>query len=148
KGGKAIKKFDIPVYYRSTITGRIKEIRRLGDPRKQDFTPSSLDFGPVALYLARQFGFCYGVEHAIEISYRAIDENLGRRIFLLSQMIHNPEVNNYLRNRGVRFIMDTDGTQFIPWEEILPNDIVIIHAFGTTLEIEDRLLQRGVQVEQ
>jgi len=102
----------------------------------------------VAFYLARHFGFCYGVENAIEISYRAIDENPGRRIFLLSQMIHNPEVNNDLRNRGVRFIMDTDGTQFIPWEEILPNDIVIIPAFGTTLEIEDRLLQRGVQVEQ
>src|SRR5690606_6894992 len=56
--------------------------------------------------------------------------------------------NNDLRNRGIKFIMDTDGTQFIPWEEILPDDIVIIPAFGTTLEIEERLRQRGVQVEQ
>ncbi|HEX7016055.1 MAG TPA: 4-hydroxy-3-methylbut-2-enyl diphosphate reductase [Cyclobacteriaceae bacterium] len=143
-----MKKFDIPVYYRSTITGRIKEIRRLRDPRKQDFSPSCQDFGPVSFYLARHFGFCYGVENAIEISYRALDENPGRRVFLLSQMIHNPEVNNDLRNRGVRFIMDTDGTQFIPWEEILPDDIVIIPAFGTTLEIEEQLNRRGVQVAQ
>lgn len=99
-------------------------------------------------YLARHFGFCYGVENAIEISYRALDENPGRRVFLLSQMIHNPEVNNDLRNRGIRFIMDTDGTQFIPWNEILPDDIVIIPAFGTTLEIEDRLHKLGVQVAQ
>lgn len=148
KKRRVIKKFDIPVYYRSTITGRVKEIRRLRDPRKKDFSPSCLDFGPVAFYLARHFGFCYGVENAIEISYRALDENPDRRVFLLSQMIHNPEVNNDLRNRGIRFIMDTDGTQFIPWEEILPDDIVIIPAFGTTVEIEDRLRQRGVKVEQ
>lgn len=102
----------------------------------------------MSFYLARHFGFCYGVENAIEISYRALDENPGRRVFLLSQMIHNPEVNNDLRNRGVRFIMDTDGTQFIPWEEILPDDIVIIPAFGTTLEIEEQLNRRGVQVAQ
>lgn len=143
-----IKKFDIPVYYRSTITGRIKEIRRMLDPRKQDFSPSRLDFGPVVFYLARHFGFCYGVENAIEISYRALDDNPADRVFLLSQMIHNPEVNRDLQQRGIRFIMDTDGTQFIPWEEIHSNDIVIIPAFGTTLEIETRLRERGVRVEQ
>lgn len=118
------------------------------DPRKQDFSPSKLDFGPVAFYLARHFGFCYGVENAIEISYRALDENPDKRVFLLSQMIHNSEVNRDLQQRGVRFIMDTDGSQFIPWHEIQSKDIVIIPAFGTTLEIEHKLHQRGVRVEQ
>jgi len=69
-------------------------------------------------------------------------------VLLLSQMIHNQEVNNDLRQRGVQFIMDTDGTQFIPWEEINTEDIVIIPAFGTTLEVEHQLKQRGVQVQQ
>jgi 4-hydroxy-3-methylbut-2-enyl diphosphate reductase len=143
-----IKKFQIPAYYRSSITGRIKEIRRSKDLRKQDFTPTLLDFGPVQFYLARHFGFCYGVENAIEISYKALEDNPHKRVFLLSQMIHNQEVNDDLQGRGIKFIMDTDGTQFIPWDEVHQDDIVIIPAFGTTLEIEQLLSDKGVQVEQ
>jgi len=116
--------------------------------RKQDFSPARLDFGPVVIYIARHFGFCYGVENAIEISYRAIEENKGRRVFLLSQMIHNQEVNSDLQSRGVQFIMDTDGTQLIPWSDLKGDDIVIIPAFGTTLEIEHRLLDMGIEVQQ
>ena len=116
--------------------------------RKQDFAPSVLDFGSVVFYLARHFGFCYGVENAIEISYKALQENPSKRVFLLSQMIHNQEVNRDLEARGIRFIMDTDGRQFIPWEDIQPEDVVIIPAFGTTLEIENLLLGKGVAVEK
>lgn len=116
--------------------------------RKQDFRPSELDFGPVKFFIARHFGFCYGVENAIEISYKALEENPDKRVFLLSQMIHNQEVNNDLQSRGIKFIMDTDGTQFIPWSEINNNDIVIIPAFGTTLEIERLLFEKGVEVQQ
>lgn len=144
----AIKKFDIPAYYRSSLTGRIKEIRRLKDLRKQDFSPSVLDFGPVVFYLARHFGFCYGVENAIEISYKALEENESKRVFLLSQMIHNQEVNRDLENRGITFIMDTDGRQLIPWDEIRSDDVVIIPAFGTTLEVENLLLDKGVEVQK
>lgn len=118
------------------------------DLRKQDFSPTVLDFGPVRFYLARHFGFCYGVENAIEISYRALEENPGRRVYLLSQMIHNQEVNADLQSRGIRFIMDTDGRQFIPWNDIDKDDIVIIPAFGTTLEIEHTLLDKGVEVQK
>ena len=99
-------------------------------------------------YIARHFGFCYGVENAIEISYRALEENPDKRVFLLSQMIHNQEVNNDLSSKGIRFIMDTDGTQFISWDELRPEDIVIIPAFGTTLEIEKRLSDIGIQIEK
>lgn len=116
--------------------------------RKQDFAPSVLDFGPVVFYLARHFGFCYGVENAIEISYRALEENPSKKVFLLSQMIHNQEVNRDLQGRGIQFIMDTDGRQFIPWEEIKHEDVVIIPAFGTTLEIENLLLDKGVEVQK
>lgn len=102
----------------------------------------------MVFYLARHFGFCYGVENAIEISYKALEENRTKRVFLLSQMIHNQEVNRDLQSRGIQFIMDTDGRQFIPWEEIKPEDVVIIPAFGTTLEIENLLLDKGVEVQK
>ncbi|MCZ8217455.1 MAG: 4-hydroxy-3-methylbut-2-enyl diphosphate reductase, partial [Cyclobacteriaceae bacterium] len=143
-----MKKFDIPAYYRSSITGKVKEARRIKDLRKQDFTPTVLDFGSVQFVLARHFGFCYGVENAIEISYRAIEENPDKKVYLLSQMIHNQEVNNDLQSRGIEFIMDTDGSQFIPWEKVNANDVVIIPAFGTTIEIENFLLDKGVEVQK
>jgi len=126
----------------------VKESRRLKDLRKQDFVPTVLDFGPVQFILARHFGFCYGVENAIEISYRALEESANKNVYLLSQMIHNQEVNNDLQSRGIKFIMDTDGTQFIPWKKISKEDVVIIPAFGTTLEIEHLLLDKGVEVQK
>ena len=116
--------------------------------RKQDFSPSVLDFGPLRFILARHFGFCYGVENALEISYRALEENKSKKVYLLSQMIHNQEVNSDLLDRGIQFIMDTDGTQFIPWKEIGKDDIVIIPAFGTTREIEKLLSDKGVQIQR
>ncbi|MGB0368296.1 MAG: 4-hydroxy-3-methylbut-2-enyl diphosphate reductase [Flavobacteriales bacterium] len=143
-----MKKFDIPSFYRSPIIGPLKEARKKTDPRKQDFTPTVLDFGPVQFYIARHFGFCYGVENAIEISYRALDENPGKRIFLLSQMIHNPAVNDDLQGHGIKFIMDTGGKQLIAWDEITSEDIVITPAFGTTVEIENLLKEKGIKPEQ
>ena len=116
--------------------------------RKQDFSPTVLNFGPVQFYIARHFGFCYGVENAIEISYKAIEENPDKRVFLLSQMIHNQEVNNDLQSRGIKFIMDTDGHQFISWSELKSEDVVIIPAFGTTVEIEHLLLEKGLEVQK
>ena len=110
-----MKQFDVPDFYRSPIIGKIKSLRRDSDPRKKDFTTTLLDFGPVRFLIARHFGFCYGVENAIEIIYRAIEENPEKRIFLLSEMIHNPEVNADLLDRGVKFMMDTYGKQLIAW---------------------------------
>jgi 4-hydroxy-3-methylbut-2-en-1-yl diphosphate reductase len=120
----------------------------LSDLRKQDFSPAVLDFGTVQFILARHFGFCYGVENAIEISYRAIDENPEKNIFLLSQMIHNQDVNQDLQSRGVKFILDTDGTQIIPWDQVRISDIVIVPAFGTTLEIEGLLADKGIEIKK
>lgn len=139
-----MKKFDIPQFYRSSAISRIKENRKDNDPRKTDFSPTLLDFGPVRFYVARHFGFCYGVENAIEISYRTIEENPGKRIYLLSEMIHNPGVNDDLKSRGVKFIMDTAGNQLIGWNELRKEDIIIIPAFGTTLETEKILNDIGI----
>lgn len=138
------RQFDVPEFYRSSIISTVKEARRITDPRKKDLSPSVLDFGPVRFKIARHFGFCYGVENAIEIAYRALEENEGRRIFLLSEMIHNPHVNSDLQRRGIRFLRTTHGEQLIPLDELRADDVVIIPAFGTSLEVEEELEAQGI----
>jgi 4-hydroxy-3-methylbut-2-enyl diphosphate reductase len=139
-----MKKFDIPHFYRSSFITKIKNTRKDSDPRKKDFTPTLLDFGPIRFYLARHFGFCYGVENAIEIAYKTIEENPGKQIYLLSEMIHNPSVNSDLEKLGVKFLQDTAGKHLIEWDELSKDDIVIIPAFGTTIEIEKKLNEIGI----
>lgn len=139
-----MKSFNVPIIYRSPLISAIKAKRKAADKLKKDFTPTLLDFGPLKIYLARHFGFCYGVENAIEISFRAVDENPGKRIFLLSEMIHNPQVNDDLQARGVQFLMDTHGKQLVAWEELTKDDVVIIPAFGTTIEIAEKLSSIGI----
>ena len=142
-----MKNFDVPEFYQSSIIKTIKNKRKSLDLKKKDFTPTILDFGPVQFHLARHFGFCYGVENAIEISYKAIEENPNKNIYLLSQMIHNPIVNDDLLAKGLKFIMDTQGNQLIPWDEINNDDVIITPAFGTTIEIEELLRRKGVKLE-
>jgi 4-hydroxy-3-methylbut-2-en-1-yl diphosphate reductase len=139
-----MKKFVIPDFYKSSVISRIKDYRKNEDPLKRNFAPTMLDFGSVRFFIARHFGFCYGVENAIEIAYKAIEENSGKRIFLLSEMIHNPEVNNDLLSKGVKFLMDTSGNYLVNLDELMTDDIVIIPAFGTTLEIEKKLNEMGI----
>jgi 4-hydroxy-3-methylbut-2-enyl diphosphate reductase len=142
-----MKTFNIPEFYRSPLITSIKQLRKVKDPRKKDFSPTYIDFGPVAFYIARHFGFCYGVENAIEISFKAVDENPGKNIYLLSQMIHNPEVNKDLEAAGVKFLQDTYGHQLIPFDTLTTEDVVLIPAFGTTLEIEKLLTGKGIEIQ-
>ena len=143
-----MKQFTIPFTYRSPLIAAIKEKRKQDDKMKKDFTPTLLDFGSVQIYLARHFGFCYGVENAIEIAFKTIDENPDKRIFLLSEMIHNPKVNADLTERGIRFLQEPNGKQLIAFEELSKDDIVIIPAFGTTLDIEKKLTAIGISIEK
>lgn len=143
-----MKTFNVPVAYRSPLITAIKNRRKQVDKLKKDFSPTFLDLGNLQIYLARHFGFCYGVENAIEISFRTIEENPGKRIFLLSEMIHNPQVNADLQERGLQFLQDTLGNQVIPFSSLNPDDIVIIPAFGTTLDIEKNLNNIGIQTEK
>lgn len=142
-----MKQFDIPAFYRSPIISKVKNFRKAEDPRKKDFSPTVLDFGPVRFHIARHFGFCFGVENAIEISYKAITENPDKRIFLLSQMIHNPNVNADLLDNGIQFLQDTEGNEIISFDELTPEDIVIIPAFGSPLETIAKLEEKGVDVK-
>ncbi|MEY3541255.1 MAG: hypothetical protein RLZZ204_67 [Bacteroidota bacterium] len=143
-----MKQFTIPVRYRSPLISAIKQKRKAADKLKKDFTPTHLDLGNVEIFLARHFGFCYGVENAIEIAFKTVENNLGKRIYLLSEMIHNPFVNEDLINSGVQFLMDTKGNALIPFENLQADDVVIIPAFGTTIEIENKLRSIGIQIEK
>jgi 4-hydroxy-3-methylbut-2-enyl diphosphate reductase len=145
-----MKSFDVPIIYRSPLITAIKKRRKEEDRLKKDFTPTLLDFGRLQIFLARHFGFCYGVENAIEIAFRTVEENreTGKRVFLLSEMIHNPQVNADLQAHGVQFLQDNYGHQLISPDTLTADDIVIIPAFGTTLEMEERINRLGIRTEK
>jgi 4-hydroxy-3-methylbut-2-enyl diphosphate reductase len=138
------RQFDVPSFYRSDSVALIKTARKAEDPRKKNVQPSVLDFGPIRIKLARHFGFCFGVENAIEIAYRVLAENPDKRVYLLSEVIHNPQVNADLVERGVQFLMETDGTRLVDFSTLRPEDIVIVPAFGTTMELQKELSDLGI----
>jgi 4-hydroxy-3-methylbut-2-enyl diphosphate reductase len=142
-----MKTFNVPEFYRSPIISKVKQYLKLEDPRKKNFNPAVLDFGKVKFYVARHFGFCYGVENAIEIAFKALDENPGKKVYLLSQMIHNPEVNKDLTERGVQFLQDTHGEQLISFDVLTSDDVVIIPAFGAPLALLQLLENKGIKTE-
>lgn len=144
----ARKSFEIPKMYRSPIIRKVKEANKVTDPRKKDLDPTELDFGPLSVLIPRHFGFCYGVENAIDIAYRTVESNPDKNIYLLSEMIHNPTVNEDLLDKGVRFLFETDGTERIPIESLSSDDIAIVPAFGTTIEIQEKLQEQGIDPYQ
>lgn len=130
--------------YTSPLITEIKRYRNLEDRNKKDFSPTILNFGKVELIIPRYLGFCFGVENALEIIYKAIDENPGKKIYLLSEIIHNPFVNADLKKKGVNFIFTSNGEQILNWENLKENDIIVIPAFGTTVEIEKIISDLGL----
>ncbi len=143
-----MKQFEVPNGYRSRLITAIKQKRKADDKLKKDFSPTLLDLGTVQFYLARHLGFCYGVENAIDIAYKTIEENKGKRIYLLSEMIHNPQVNADLIQKGVQFLHDTNGNVIIPLSALTSNDVVMIPAFGTTLELEKIIQDKGIDIQK
>ncbi len=123
-GLKAEVQDDLAVY-----GGRIVDVMR-----DRDYT---LQVGDITLRLAREFGFCYGVERAVEYAYQARRKFPDKRIVLVGEIIHNPHVNNKLRELGVRILeRGADGFDF---GDITPNDVVILPAFGVTIDDFQRL---------
>lgn len=141
-----MKTFAIPTFYRSPLIQKVKDFRKQQDPKRKNLSPSVLNFGSVKYYIPRHFGFCYGVENAIEIAFKAIDENPDKRIFLLSQMIHNPEVNKDLQQRGIQFLQDTYGNTLIDFSELKNDDVIVIPAFGAPLEILNKIKELQLNI--
>lgn len=116
--------------YRSELVQRVKE----GDYR--------LDLGPVVFRLAREFGFCYGVDRAVEYAYETREKFPEKRIFITGQIIHNPHVNERLRAMGIGFLDDTFG-EGLGLEDVSAEDVVLLPAFGVTAPAMDELRARG-----
>ncbi len=139
--------------YQSRLCEAIKAVKRRSERSAE--TPARLDFGPVAYVLPSHFGFCLGVQNAIERAYECLAENPGRRVFMLSELIHNPFVNEDLLRRGLKYLQSDRGEpQVNPetgcryWDEVGPNDVVIIPAFGATNEDKLRLIEKGVTINR
>ncbi len=139
--------------YRSPLCEAIKRLRRTKE-RSSD-APAELDFGAVRYVLPSHFGFCLGVQNAIERAYETIAENPGRRVFMLSELIHNPFVNDDLLARGLRFLQSDKGKPLVDaatgraiWDELRRDDIVIIPAFGATDNDKRRLIERGLELNR
>tara|TARA_B100000963_G_C22633753_1_gene676394 strand:- start:1686 stop:2906 length:1221 start_codon:yes stop_codon:yes gene_type:complete len=143
-----MKKFEIPLNYSASIIDSVRKIREIKDPRKRDMSPSVIKMKNVEFHIGRHFGFCYGVKNAIEICYTAIKNFPNKKIYLLSEMIHNQLVNQDLLENGISFILDTSGNQLISWDKISENDIVIIPAFGTSLEVLEILKSKNIKTEK
>ena len=142
----AFAKFDrVPNHYAGATIQRIKDFRQ--EVGKRSLNPTRLAVGELEFLVPRYFGFCFGVERAIHMAFSALEENPDRGIHLVSEIIHNPLVNNDLNNRGIDFIYDADGKRQIEQDQISSKDIVMIPAFGTTLEIEESLRCGGLNTD-
>ena len=95
--------------------------------------------GRLIIHLAREFGFCYGVDRAVDYAYQTRRRFPDRRVFLTGEIIHNPHVNDQLRSQDIRFLTDPGESL----EAVTPDDVVILPAFGITLELLADLDARG-----
>ena len=146
--------------YQSKLCAAIKALARQHE--RTATAPVTLDFGAVRYVIPSHFGFCLGVKNAIERAYESLAENPGRRVFMLSELIHNPFVNEDLLRRGLRYLQtdrgvpySTDGRKAtdasgapLLWDTLTPDDIVIIPAFGATDDDKRRLVRKGIAVCQ
>jgi 4-hydroxy-3-methylbut-2-en-1-yl diphosphate reductase len=146
--------------YQSRLCAAIKALARTHE--RTATAPVALDFGAVQYLLPSHFGFCLGVKNAIERAYETLAENPRRRVFMLSELIHNPFVNEDLLRRGLRYLQTDKGKphfvnggsargepgELTLWETLTPDDIVIIPAFGATDDDKRRLVRKGVPVYQ
>ncbi|MFA6110066.1 MAG: 4-hydroxy-3-methylbut-2-enyl diphosphate reductase [Candidatus Latescibacterota bacterium] len=139
----AYGQFDrVPNHYAGPIIQRLKEYRRAVG--RKSLAPTLLRLGELEVVVPRHFGFCFGVERAIHMAFSAVEREPDRRTFLVSEIIHNPLVNRELQERGVRFLFDEEGRRQVPEPELTPEDVVLIPAFGTTLQIEESLGRSGL----
>ena len=139
----AFTQFDrVPNHYAGPIIQRIKDFRQ--EHGKRQLAPTRLQIGQLEVLVPRHFGFCFGVERAIHMAFSALEKHPDKRINLVSEIIHNPLVNSDLQKRGISFIYDEKGNRKIDEEGISAEDIVLIPAFGTTLQIEDSLQRSGI----
>ncbi len=122
----------VEAHYRSDI---VDKVRRTG---------GIITVGGVTVRLAKQFGFCYGVERAIDLAYAARKVFKDRRLFIVGEIIHNPEVNEQISSLGIKNLTGQNKQADIA--ELTPEDVVILPAFGTEVSILQQIKDRGCQI--
>ena len=146
--------------YQSRLCEAIKALARTNE--RSASKPATLNFGAVHYVIPSHFGFCLGVKNAIERAYESLAENPGKRVFMLSELIHNSFVNEDLLGRGLRYLQTDKGQPFtidglvakpgdptpLLWDQLTSEDIVIIPAFGATDDDKMRLVRKGIRVAQ
>jgi 4-hydroxy-3-methylbut-2-en-1-yl diphosphate reductase len=144
--------------YQSSLCAAIKARARRHERTAAE--PVELDFGDLRYVLPSHFGFCLGVKNAIERAYETLAAHPGRRVFMLSELIHNPFVNADLLRRGLRYLQSDKGAPLtlagrpptgapgerLAWDDLTDADIVIIPAFGATDDDKRRLVRKGIPV--
>ncbi|HSH45321.1 MAG TPA: 4-hydroxy-3-methylbut-2-enyl diphosphate reductase [Longimicrobiales bacterium] len=103
---------------------------------------NTASFGDITVRLAEEFGFCYGVDRAVDYAYQAAMKFPDHRIFLVGEIIHNPHVNQRMREMGITFIYPDDDGRF-DFSAVSPDDVVIMPAFGVTLHDFETLRDLG-----
>jgi 4-hydroxy-3-methylbut-2-enyl diphosphate reductase len=103
---------------------------------------SRLQAGGLVIRIAQEFGFCYGVDRAVEYAYETVEKFPGRRIFLVGEIIHNPRVNDRLRGMGIHFLPNVAAAD-PALTEVEATDVVIIPAFGVTVPLLESLRRIG-----
>ena len=126
---------------KSQIEGRLVADYSSGVVEALKGADYALQVGPLVIRLAREFGFCYGVDRAVDYAYEARTKFPDRRLFLVGEIIHNPHVNRKLEEMDVHFLWRDDNGAF-DFSEVRPEDVVIMPAFGVTVQDFDRL--RGI----
>ncbi len=119
-------------HYRSEI---VEKLRLSG---------GTLTRGGVTIKLAKQFGFCYGVERAIDLAYAAAKVFTKQRLFILGEIIHNPEVNEQIRALGIKNLIGKDKEAEV--ENLTADDVVIVPAFGTEVATQAKIKEKGCQI--
>ena len=99
----------------------------------------------LSFYFPEHFGFCYGVDKAIDMVFETCERSGGKRIFLTDQLIHNPYINNKLKEKGVRYLK-RDGGNLLVCDELSPEDVVVVSAFGTDYRDVLNLKDKGVTI--
>src|SRR5215467_14728846 len=103
-----------------------------------------ISVGDVTVRLAKQFGFCYGVERAIDLAYAAHKVFKDKRLFILGEIIHNPLVNDQIAAMGIKNLIGNNREAEI--EDLTAEDVVIVPAFGTDLGTLQKIHERGCQI--
>src|ERR1043166_8566457 len=116
-------------HYRSELVDRIRARGHV------------LSAGGLTIKLAKEFGFCYGVERAIDLAYAARKVFPHQPIYILGEIIHNPEVNDQLRDMEIKFLSGKEKNAAI--EDLQKDDVVIIPAFGTDVATMESLRAKG-----